>query len=64
MRKKYFYTSVKQINIMCKTYELNNLQIMLGEHMNLRIWSQLKAAQGSKAIWMILGWKGFMEEMS
>lgn len=37
---------------------------MLGEHMNLRIWSQLKAAQGSKAIWMILGWKGFMEEMS
>lgn len=27
-------------------------------------WSQLKAAQSSKAVWMILGWKGFMEEMS
>ena len=25
MRKKYFYTFEKQINIMCKTYELINL---------------------------------------
>lgn len=35
---------------------------MLGEPMNLRIWSQTKSC--TKAIWIILGWKGFLEEMS
>lgn len=52
---------------MCKKYELLHIQVIVGDNEFENLVptpSQLKAAQSSKAIWMILGWKSFTEEMS
>lgn len=38
MRKNMFTLLKNRGKYMCKIYELFNLQIMLGEYMNLRIW--------------------------
>lgn len=54
-REKYYVQDIRILSSIDNAWWADEFEDLVTN------WSWLKAAQGSEAIWMILGWQGFME---